>query len=273
MADEALVDQSEVVQSQSQDGGKRERSAIQFPYLPLEEAITIAKGVHAVGGQSCQVDQLAAHLNQRPDAGSFRLKLGTAKMFGLTTHALGTVTLTQLGGRICDSRQEEAAKADSFLAIPLYLKVYEQFKGATLPPIAGLEAAMVTMGVAPKQKSTARQVFQRSATVAGFFWSGENRLVYPRIKGGVPGGNGGQETPAGTGDGSTDRPPTRTANGGGGEQHPFIQGLIKTLPASEGSWPIEKRAQWLQAAVSVFNLIYTDDNATSRIEVKLEKNL
>jgi len=143
MAEEALKE--DLNPEQAQDGGKREKSSIQFPYLSLEEAAVIAKGVHSVGGRSCQVDQLAAHLNQKPDTGSFRLKLGTTKMFGLITSSVGTVTLTDLGNRLCDSQQEAAARAEAFLKIPLYEKVYEEFKGGTLPPPSGLETAMVNV--------------------------------------------------------------------------------------------------------------------------------
>lgn len=272
---EAFKDQAETDQPQSQDGGKkdRDRSSVQFPYLSLDEAITIAKGVQAVGGASCQIDQLAAHLKQKPDTGSFRLKLGVTKMFGLITYSTGTVTLTALGNQVCDPQQEAAARVQAFFNIPLYQKVYEVFKGGNLPPIAGLESAMVTMGVAPKQKTTARQVFHRSATLAGFFWSGIDRLVQPPIKAGTGSGiqsPGGSSTPP-------EKPLEKPANGsgddgnGGGEQHPFIQGLIKTLPKANSPWPIDKRAQWLQAAVSVFNLIYADDASTGRIEVKVQK--
>ena len=95
-----------VESAQPQDSVKREKSSIQFPYLSLEEVAGIAKGIHEVGGSSCQIDQVAAHLNQKPDTGSFRLKLSTAKMFGLITYAQGTVALTQLGMRLNDAQQE-----------------------------------------------------------------------------------------------------------------------------------------------------------------------
>src|SRR5262249_6923734 len=98
---------------ETQDEGKRERSTIQFPYLPLDEAVAIAKGIHGVGGTSCQVDQLAGHLNQSPASSMFKLRISTARIFGLITHAHGTVSLTPLGTRICDPQQEQAAKADS----------------------------------------------------------------------------------------------------------------------------------------------------------------
>src|SRR6266850_8185507 len=94
MPEEAPLKAQESDQAEATDGRKNERSTIQFPYLPLEEAVTLAKGIHAVGGSSCQIDQLAAQLDVKPDTGNFRLKLGTTKMFGLITYSQGTVTLT-----------------------------------------------------------------------------------------------------------------------------------------------------------------------------------
>lgn len=275
MATEALSEATEPDQPESQEPGKRDKSTIQFPYVPLEEAVAIAKGVYSVGGSSCQVDQLAAHLNQKPNTGSFRLKLGTTKMFGLITYSMGTVTLTPLGSRLCDPQQEQAAKAEAFLLIPLYQKVYEQFKGVNLPPLAGLETAMVNMGVAPKQKGTARQVFHRSATFAGFFWSGAGRLVYPKIKGCASGAS----VQPNEANGSTieiapekQRKDGGGAGGGGGDQHPFIQGLIKELPEPKSEWAIDARKKWLQAASNIFDLIYeTPDDGRGSLKIEIQK--
>ena len=41
-----------------------------------------------------------------------------------------------------------------------------------MPPAAALEREMVELGVSPKQKDKARQVFERSAEQAGFFATG-----------------------------------------------------------------------------------------------------
>jgi hypothetical protein len=49
------------------------------------------------------------------------------------------------------------------------------------------------------------------------------------------------------------------AKGGGGDnrgRHPFIQGLLKTLPEPETNWAVEGRAKWLQAAANIFDLMY-----------------
>lgn len=273
MASEALTQDFEHEQPQTVDspeeGGKREFSSIKFPYLPLGDAIIIAKGVHDCGS-TCEVDQLGAHMKLKPDTGGFRLKMGVAKMFGLVAHAQRTVTLTPLGNRICDPQQEQAAKAEAFLNIPLYQKVYEQFKGGTLPPLNGLEAAIVTMGVAPKQKTVARQVMMRSAESAGFLWSGNNRLVFP--KGIAPNsGAATAETKTGSHEHSPEKPPHKHGGGGDGPQHPFIDGLLRTLPEPQSLWPIEGRKRWLLAACSVFDLIYEGDDETASLRVEIAK--
>jgi len=261
-------------EAQSQDEGKRERSTIQFPYLPLEEAMAIAKGVYEVAGSSCQVDQLAGHLKQSPTSSMFKLRVSTARIFGLVSNSQGTITLTPLGTRICDPLQEQAAKADAFLTVPLYKQVYEQFKGQNLPPHGGLETAMGNLGVPPKQKSNARQVFHRAATQAGFFSFGPNRLVYPPIKGSAAGIEP-LRAPA-----DFEKPPEKVktnGTGGGdddgsGAQHPFITGLIKTLPAADSDWPMDGRRKWLQAASHIFELIYKDSDSKGSLRIEVQKD-
>ncbi|HYM06085.1 MAG TPA: hypothetical protein VEU11_05950 [Terriglobales bacterium] len=256
------------------DEGKRDRSTIQFPYLPLEEAVSVAKGVHAVGGANCQMDQLAGHLQQPLGSSMFRLRLAAARIFGLVTYAHGTITLTALGTRICDPQQEQAARAEAFLAVPLYKQVYEQFKGGSLPPNNGLETAMASMGVAPKQKNNARQVFQRSATQAGFFAYGHNRLVYPPIKGSAGTAGGAAEVAAADGEKPVEKfGRTNGGDGGGSERHPLIEGLIKTLPEPSSPWPIEGRKKWLSAASNIFDLIYsTPDDSKGALRIEIQKD-
>lgn len=44
----------------AEEGGKRQRSSIAFPYMDLNEAVTLAKAVHNnVGTGTCSVEQLA----------------------------------------------------------------------------------------------------------------------------------------------------------------------------------------------------------------------
>ncbi|WP_281914815.1 hypothetical protein [Caldimonas thermodepolymerans] len=249
-------------------GRQRAQSTIEFPYLDLENAMEIASGVHAVGGSGCDWDRLAAHFKQAAQGGGFRLRLISAKTFGLVTYDRGKISLTALGLRIVDPQQQRAAKVEAFLNVPLYKAVYDKFGGGALPPNPGLEQAMTDLGVAPKQADKARQTFQRSAKHAGFFDFGPDRLVMPSI--GSGGGQTDREKPSGppdvhAGDGGS--------NGGSGAGlHPFIQGLLQKLPEPETTWAIEARAKWLTTAMNIFDLMYTtaDDagNKFIAIEVK-----
>lgn len=40
--------------------------------------------------------------------------------------------------------------------------------------------------------------------------------------------------------------------------HPFVSGLVETLPVTGSEWAQEDRKQWLEAAEAIFKLIYRD---------------
>jgi hypothetical protein len=241
--------------------GKREQSTISFPYQDLDEAIEIAKAIHELHGSQCSTDQIAAHIGQSLTSSSFKGKVATAKIFGLvTTSQGGMVSLTPLGSKIADSQQEKAARVEAFLNVPLYKAVYDQFKGTVLPPQNGLEAAIGSLGVALKQRERARQVLQRSAQQAGFFQFGTDRLIMPAIKAsGAP-----APTADSTEDTDADRKRKAKDDDDEEEMHPFIKGLLRKLPKPDSEWTVESRAKWLQAAVNIFDLMYTDSDDSRR---------
>jgi hypothetical protein len=251
----------------AKDGDSRERSTIGFPYLDLDDSVEIAKAVHAIGGSTCQWDQLAARLAQAANGGGFRMRMQTAKMFGLLNYDRGTVSLTPTGSKIADPEQERAARAEAFLKIPLYNKIHEDFKNATLPPDDGLENAVVNMGVAPKQKGRARQVFQRSARQAGFFEFGTTRLVMPSIKG--------SSAPVLTPEEEPDEPEPdkkRKKEEPRESRHFLIEGLLKELPEPQSEWTTEDRKKWLEMASAIFNVIYKDsDDSRGSLKVVVER--
>jgi len=100
------------------------------------------------------------------DSGTFKLKLYSARSFGLVEIKNDGIVLTDLGNQIIRSDSEAKARAIAFMTVPLYRAIYDLYKGRLLPGDAALEADMVKLGVAPKQKSRARQGFQRSAEQA-----------------------------------------------------------------------------------------------------------
>ena len=106
-------------------------------------------------------------------------------MFGLIEQTLGRLRPTKLGFTIIDPTRERAAKAEAFLEVPLYRKTYDEYKGTrgiSCHPVrfGDRKRVCVDLGVSSKQKEKARQAFDRSARVAGFFPTGqEDRLVAP----------------------------------------------------------------------------------------------
>lgn len=251
---------------------KREVSKIVFPYDDLDAAVQIARAIHELTGSESEIEQIAGHLKQSPKSSGLRVQIASAKVFGLTANAQGKVTLTPLGTRICDQQQEKAARSEAFLSVPLYKEVYEKFRGVSLPPDTALETVIVGMGVAPKQKERARQIFRRSAQQAGFFQFGTDRLVAPAIRANAPAPILTTEDDLDISDEPIEKR-RKKDDSGGQEYHPFIQGLLRKLPPPETDWPMDARAKWLQAAINIFDLMYTDSEDSRRsIGIELKKD-
>jgi hypothetical protein len=249
-----------------------ERSTIEFPYNDLADAIDIARAIHTNAGTSCTLDQLAAYTRQSMTSGAFRGRVANAGTFHLTDNERGEVKLTELGRRIVEAAREASAKAEAFLSVPLYERVYTHFKGYTLPPPAALERFMNEVGVATKQTDKARQAFMRSARQAGFFEHGEDRLVRPVTADSGPGTKPIEPAAPGATEKRHEDPGKRNGGGGDGPDlsgfHPFIQGLLKTLPEPETEWDLVARAKWLQTAANIFDLIYKGEGGI-KIEAAL----
>ena len=178
----------EVEETQASDGAtaettgaKVERSKIKFPYTDIDDAVMIAstiKDKHGAGPMG--LDQLAGAVGgSSVKSGAFRTKLATASTFGAIKTGRGHVELTDLGHRLAGEETRGDALVEAFLKVPLYQRIYDEYKNMDLPGDQGLEATIRRYGVVPSQADRARQAFQRSAQKAGFFWSGRKRLVRP----------------------------------------------------------------------------------------------
>lgn len=259
----AVEEQANVEMEEAGAEGERQQSKIAFPWADLDNAVRVAKGIHNKGGITLTLEQLAAELDVAVKGGGFRLMYSAAKTFGLVTLNQGNVTLTDLGRRINDPKAEPAAKADAFLTVPLYRAIYESHKSGTLPPSSGLETEMASLGVVKKATERARQVFQKSAQQAGFLAYGTDRLVLPAT-GGTP-----LVTPP-PADPKPRDPHKGDGGGDGGGRHPYIEGLLKTLPTEGADWPTAERVKWLRTAAVLFDWIYKNgdnNNRPVRIEV------
>jgi hypothetical protein len=239
--------------AETADEKKRFRSEIEFPYSDLESAVELAQTIHEKAGSSCEIDELAAWMGQTASGGTFRTRLGAARMFGLIETGQGRVSLTQPGrDALNNSGKERAARVSAFLNVELFAAMYEQFKGHALPPPAAIERQMQQLGVSPKQKERARQTFMKSAQYAGFIDASSGRFVKPGIAAKE------EITHHNVDDGKK-----RGRGGGGGNENPpdidpIIEGLLKRLPKSGDTWPEAERKLWLQLLEGSFKLIYKD---------------
>jgi hypothetical protein len=204
-------------------------------------------------------------MKSSPTSGSFRMKIATARTFGLIETVQGKYQLTDLGFAIVDAGREKAAKADAFLRVPLYRKIYDEFRNRQLPPRpVALEHALVGFGVATTQKDRARQAFDRSAQQAGFFdQGGRDRLIRPNVASFT--GEAAPAAEAGPTPSAPEPEPKGRAGGGGGggTYHPFVEGLLQTMPEPGTLWTVEGRAAWLEAAANVFKLMYKGEGKIS----------
>lgn len=245
------------------DGDKREQSTIAFPYHDLDAAIEVARAVYNRSGLgSCDLDKLAAEMGQ-VISGTFRVKVGAARTFNLIDKdGRGAVKLSDLGRSIITDDGAAAAKVEAFMAVPLYSKLYDAYKGQNLPPMKALEREMAALGVAAKQTDKARQAFERAAKQAGFFDAGNDRLVRPKAETPIHRRDTGEREEAERGNGEARR--DMAAGGGGGGAggglppglHPLIQGLLVTLPEPGKSWSSADKKAWLRMADSIFGMIY-----------------
>ncbi len=234
----------EAAQPEGEFVRQRERSTIAFPYGGLGDGIEVANAIRELG-DSCEHEQLVPSLGYSTvDNGAYRQKVATARHFGLIEVSKERVILTPLGHKLTDPAQAPAARASAFLNVPLYRTLYERYKGNLLPPTSiSLEAVLVSLGVAAKQKDKARQALMRSADEAGFFSHGRDRLVAPAS------------------DATRPHPKEKVPDGGQGGQGPpeqptLIKGLIEKLPREGSVWSDTEQKQWLDTAKMIFSLIY-----------------
>lgn len=256
-ADQTTSKDEDILADEDEAQG-RQRSTIGFPYMDLADAVEVAQAIYGnVGQGECEEDQLAAWLGLSPKSSGFRVRLSTARMFGVIEGGGSNLKVTPLGRQIVDPNQARAAKIKAFLNVPLYRAIFDNYKADVLPPPAALERDIMGLGVAEKQKGRARQVFERAAEQAGFFEQGKNRLVKPGV--------------ADTGNSSENPPPPPPLPGGGngndgdGGQDkidPIIMGLLRRLPKPGSEWPEGQRAIWLELLKGSFKLIYTDTTKT-----------
>jgi hypothetical protein len=239
----------------------RQQSKIDFPYYDLDAAVETARLIYYNGGTECTIDQLAGFLKTTVNSSSFKMRLSNVRMFGLLDRSASLVRLTPLGRDILDPIKEKAARVQAFLNVPLYRALHDKFRGGLLPAGPGLQNVMCSLGVVASTAERARWTFERSAEQAGFFELGKDRLVSPssRLSAQLPATVAREEVEPAEAAASPARSPGTAVAQSSEDLHPFIRGLLESLPAPGTLWMVEGRAKWLQAAAHIFDLMYKGD--------------
>ena len=241
------------------EDGKRQRSAIGFPYTDYENVETLANAIHAHAGHgTCSAGQLAAWTDQSAKSSGFRTQISAARLFGVIEYAdSDSLRLTDLGRRVLDPAKAKVAKAEAFLRVPLFKALYERYKDGVTPPAGALEREIQGLGVAEKQKARARQVFESSAQQTGFRSIAPNRLVMPAMvtKDEKPaderkGKNGGDD-----------------GGNGGLQLDQLLMALLRKIPRAEDGWPADNRLRWFRTFAMNVSQVYDEQEP---VEMKID---
>lgn len=251
------------------------RSGITSPYFDLAASIAVAHAIQQQGGGTSSPEQLAHWLGYKStSSGTYLTRVSAAtKHFGLIDNSGDTLDLTERAKTIlAPVMPEDAAnaKVEAFLAVPLFAKVYEQFRGSPLPPEAGLKNLFLNVyKVLPDRVAQAVRVFLNSAEQAGFFsTSGDrSRLIRPTVTQ-IPAPPVTQATHTENVSSKIDSPvqeKQRASSGDGGTSgvDTAIIGLLRKLPSHGASWTTIEQTRFLTAFTHTIQFLYpTTDGET-----------
>jgi len=234
-----------------------------YPYFDFEDSLIVARRIHELGGGSCDLDQLAAWLDYKStSSGTFASRLASARYFGLIGPTQnGRIALTDRARAILAPVMPDDAvngRAEAFLGVPLYKKVFERFRGSTIPPDVGLKNHFEQeYKILAARSMNAVRVFKLSAEQTGFLATAKDRLIRP-----APGAPDPAVTASATLTSTPQRqemPEPRRGGGGGGDSSgidPSLLGLLRRLPQPGGEWTAKDQEAFLAAFQSVIKFLY-----------------
>lgn len=260
---------------------QRLRAAASYAYNDLDDSLSVARRMQEMQGGSCTADQLAAWLDYKSTkSGTFQSRLSSAKQFGFVTGDNSSLLITERARSIFSPVMPEdatQAKVDAFLGVDLYGKIYERFKGTTIPPRVGLRNLLVNQyGLSADAADKAVRVMMESAAQAGMFPNGDdNRLVRPGVRASAPpvppavaaapAPPQGQPAPT-----PSERPEPLVRHGGGGGDggppagvHSAIVGLLRELPPAGSVWPKKSKDRFVKAFLATLDFVYQTDEEDS----------
>lgn len=240
----------------------RGRSQVSCPYFDLDQSIKVADAVYSKGGGSCTHDQLAHWLDYSSiRSGTYLTRISATKAYGLIESSGDKLSVTERGKAILAPVMPEDAvnaKVEAFLSVPLFSKVFEQFKGGQLPPDVGLTNLFRgTFKIVNDRIAPSVRIFLSAAEQAGMLVEkdGKQRLIKPSVIA------SGQPAPPKEDDLKDSKPPEKTRGGGEGPPggiHTAIVGVLRELPPPGSPFPAAKKQMFLTALKGVLDWVYPD---------------
>jgi hypothetical protein len=244
------------------------RSGVPAPYFDLTSSLTVAEAIFQKGGGSCTPDQLANWLGYKStSSGTFLTRVSAAnRHFGFIDSNGDQYTVTERAKTILAPvmpQDSVNAKVEAFLAVPLFSKVYEKFRGTTLPPEVGLKNLLAnTFNLVPDRIGPAVRVLLSSAEQAGMLvGSGEHmRLVKPSGMTGVVATSSPPVAAPSSAPATPQGPKFGGGSGDGGPPgvHSAILGLLGDLPPPGTTWTSAKKKRFLDAFKATVDFIYPE---------------
>ena len=131
----------------------------EFPELPLDESVELARRIHEDLGGEVRRDGLAIVLGMSPTGGAFGARVSALRMWGLAS-GRSLISLTDLGVQIAncyDAYREVDLMRSLATSVPLFNEIYQKIGGSsvdqsvlavTLQEITGAEMDEVARRVA-----------------------------------------------------------------------------------------------------------------------------
>lgn len=164
----------EPITAEAASAEKAKRSETRFPSYGLAESVEVARLIHTRGGGAASADQLASYLGYKStNNGAYLARVSAARSFALINRNGEAFIPSDRAHKILSPTypaDQKRALVEAFFEIPLFKKVYDDFKGKELPPEFGMKNALRTQhGVIAGRIDVALKVLMESAETAGFF--------------------------------------------------------------------------------------------------------
>jgi hypothetical protein len=245
------------------------RAGVSYPYFDQDDSLDVARKIQDNAGGSCSADQLAYYLNYKSTkSGTYQTRVSAAKQFGFVKTDNGQISVTDRAMQIISPVLPEDAinaKSDAFLSVELFSKVYEKYKGTTIPPKAGMRNLLQqTYAITTDRLDPAIRVLFASAEQAGFFQGGDqSRLVRNAIKPTntrvVPPVDSAPQLTREHIERNTHAAAGATSNESHSSVHAAIVGLLRELPPAGAQWNRRGKDRFVKAFLATLDFVYPND--------------